>query len=95
MGYSVNDTIIIFSKIKDNLIAHRHESSEVIIDLSINQVLRRTILTSFSTLLSVLSLLILGGEVLHSFSAVMAVGIIAGTYSSIYIASPIMMAMKS
>ncbi len=95
VGYSINDTIIIFSKIKDNLIAHRHESSDVIIDLSINQVLRRTILTSLSTLLSVFSLLILGGEVLHSFSAVMAVGIMAGTYSSIYIASPVMMAVKS
>ena len=95
LGYSINDTIVIFSKIKENFISHKNESDEAVIDLSINQVMRRTVLTSFSTVLSVASLLLLGGEVLYSFSAVMLVGIIAGTYSSVYIASPVMMSMKS
>jgi preprotein translocase subunit SecF len=94
LGYSINDTIIIFSKIKENFVHLKHESPETIVDISINQVMRRTLLTSFSTLLSVAALLLLGGEVLYSFSSVMFVGIIAGTYSSVYIASPVMMATK-
>lgn len=95
LGYSINDTIVIFSKIKENMIALKGQSPLEIVNISINQTLRRTLLTSFSTLLAVLSLLILGGEALHGFSAVMLVGIIAGTYSSIYIASPVMLAVRS
>jgi preprotein translocase subunit SecF len=95
LGYSINDTIVIFSKIKENMVALKGQSPIEIVNTSINQTLRRTLLTSFSTLLAVLSLLILGGEALHGFSAVMLVGIIAGTYSSIYIASPVMLAVRS
>ncbi len=91
LGYSVNDTIVIFSQIRDNFKKMSHESLTNIVNLSINQTLRRTILTSFSTALTVAAMLILGGEALRDFSIALLVGIIVGTYSSIYIASPIMM----
>lgn len=91
LGYSVNDTIVIFAQIRDNLKKMSHESLTKIVNLSINQTLRRTLLTSFSTALTVLAMLILGGEALRDFSIALLVGIIVGTYSSIYIASPIMM----
>lgn len=92
LGYSINDTIVIFSKIRENM---RKNSSGMslnqIVGLSLNQTLRRTMLTSLSTALTVGSIFFLGGEALHGFSFAMLVGIIFGTYSSIYIASPIMM----
>ncbi len=91
MGYSINDTIVIFSQIRDNLAKLSHESLAKVVNISINQTLRRTILTSVSTGLTVLSMLILGGEALRDFSIALLVGIIIGTYSSIYIASPVMM----
>ena len=91
MGYSINDTIVIFSQIRNNLAKLSHESLGTIVNISINQTLRRTILTSVSTGLTVLSMLILGGEALRDFSIALLVGIIIGTYSSIYIASPVMM----
>ncbi len=91
MGYSINDTIVIFSQIRDNLAKFSHESLEKIVNISINHTLRRTILTSISTGLPVLAMLILGGEALRDFSIALLVGIIIGTYSSIYIASPVMM----
>lgn len=93
IGYSVNDTIVIFSRIRDNLATSAHESLAKIVDKSINQTLRRTILTSFSTALTVLAMLLLGGESLRDFSIALLVGIVVGTYSSIYIASPVMMVM--
>ncbi len=91
VGYSINDTIVIFSQIRDNLRKNSHESLAMVVNLSINQTLRRTLLTSISTGLAVLSLLILGGEALRDISLALLVGIIVGTYSSIYIASPVMM----
>ena len=91
MGYSINDTIVIFSQIRDNLAKMSHESLSKIVNISINHTLRRTILTSISTGLPVLAMLILGGEALRDFSIALLVGIIIGTYSSIYIASPVMM----
>jgi preprotein translocase subunit SecF len=93
MGYSINDTIVIFSQIRDNLAKLSHESLGKIVNISINHTLRRTILTSVSTGLPVLSMLILGGDALRDFSIALLVGIIVGTYSSIYIASPIMMVL--
>lgn len=95
LGYSLNDTIVIFSRIRENMKKNNHLSEYEIINLSINQTLRRTILTSISTLLTVLSIFFLGGEVLHGFSLAMLVGVIAGTYSSVYVASPVMLAMGS
>lgn len=95
LGYSLNDTIVIFSRIRENMKKLKGKSEVEIVNISLNQTLRRTLLTSFSTLLTVVSILILGGEALHGFALAMLVGIIAGTYSSIYIASPVMLAAGS
>ncbi len=92
LGYSLNDTIVIFSRIRENYKNMHGKSTEEIVNTSINQTFKRTILTSVSTLLAVGTFFILGGETLRGFSLVMLLGIIFGTYSSIYIASPIMMA---
>jgi preprotein translocase SecF subunit len=91
LGYSINDTIVIFAQIRTNLVKMRDKSLEEIVNASLNQTLRRTLLTSFSTALTVGSMFFLGGEGLRDFSLTLLVGIIFGTYSSIYIASPIMM----
>lgn len=91
LGYSINDTIVIFAQIRENLQKMQGESLYNIVNTSINQTLRRTLLTSFATALTVLSMFLLGGEVLRDFSLALLVGIIFGTYSSIYIASPMMM----
>lgn len=91
MGYSMNDTIVIFSQIRNNLKKMTHESLDHIVTLSINQTLRRTLLTSFATSLTVTAMLLIGGEPLRDFSLALLVGIVIGTYSSIYIASPVMM----
>ncbi len=91
LGYSINDTIVIFSKIRENLGKLKGVSEYDLVNLSLNQTLRRTLLTSSATLLSVLAILLLGGETLRGLSLVMFIGIIVGTYSSIYIASPVMM----
>ncbi len=94
LGYSMNDTIVIFSRIRENFAKMKGVSEYDLVNLSINQTLKRTMLTSFSTLLAVLSIFILGGETLRGLSLVMLVGIVVGTYSSMYIASPIMMMIK-
>jgi len=91
LGYSINDTIIIFTRIRDNLAKKTGASLESVVEYSINQTLRRTILTSFATLLGIASLLIFGGETIRDLSLALLIGIIYGTYSSIFIASPVMM----
>lgn len=91
LGYSINDTIVIFSQIRNNIRKMPHHSLYQIVNTSLNSTLRRTILTSFSTALTVAALFFLGGEALRDFSLALLVGIVFGTYSSIYIASPIMM----
>ena len=91
LGYSVNDTIVIFSRIRENLNKLHGKPIEEIVNLSINETLRRTILTSFATLLVVISLFVLGGEALRNLSLALLIGIVFGTYSSIYIASPVML----
>jgi preprotein translocase SecF subunit len=90
VGYSMNDTIVVFDRIRENLRLTRRESLTNIINLSVNQTLSRTILTSGLTFLTALSLFLFGGQVLNSFSFALVVGIIVGTYSSIFIASPIL-----
>ena len=90
VGYSLNDTIVVFDRIRENLRKKRKEEYEKIINMSINETLSRTILTSGTTLLVVVSLLVLGGGVIHDFAFALLVGIIAGTYSSIFIASPVL-----
>jgi len=97
IGYSLNDTIVVFDRIRENLAANRkkkHPDSESeVVNNSINQTLSRTLMTSFTTLLVVLALFFLGGEVIHDFAFALIAGIVVGTYSSIYIASPVMMAL--
>lgn len=88
-GYSVNDTIVVFDRVRENLRTMRKDSLARVLNLSINQTLSRTIMTSGMTFLSVFALLVFGGEVLSGFSFALTVGIIIGTYSSIAIASPI------
>jgi preprotein translocase subunit SecF len=90
VGYSMNDTIVTFDRIRENLKIIRREKLETIVNLSVNQTLSRTILTSGLTLLTALSLWWFGGEVLNGFSFALVMGILVGTYSSIYIASPIL-----
>ncbi len=95
LGYSLNDTIVIFSRIRENLVKMKGASAVQTINTSINQTLKRTLLTSFSTLLALFTFYFFGGEALRSFSFVMILGVIFGTYSSIYIASPIALAIGS
>jgi preprotein translocase subunit SecF len=90
VGYSMNDTIVVFDRIRENLKTMRRESLTNLINLSVNQTLSRTVLTSGLTLLTALSLFLFGGQVLHGFSFALVVGIIIGTYSSVFVASPIL-----
>jgi preprotein translocase subunit SecF len=90
VGYSMNDTIVTFDRIRENLRLQRRGSFPEIVNASINQTLSRTVLTSGLTLLTALSLLFFGGQVLNGFSFALTVGIIVGTYSSIFVASPIL-----
>jgi preprotein translocase subunit SecF len=91
LGYSINDTIVIFSRIRENIARMPHESIESIVNLSTNQTLRRTLLTSFATTLVVIALVLFGGEALRTLSISLLIGFVFGTYSSIYIASPVML----
>ena len=90
VGYSMNDTIVVFDRIRENLKLLRREKLEKLINVSVNQTLSRTLLTSGLTFLTALSLFLFGGPVLKGFSFALVVGIIVGTYSSIFIASPIL-----
>jgi preprotein translocase subunit SecF len=94
VGYSMNDTIVVFDRIRENVKLLRRESLAEIVDRSINQTLSRTVLTSGLTFLTVLSLYLFGGEVLHGFSLALVIGILIGTYSSIFIASPMLVAWQ-
>jgi len=89
VGYSMNDTIVVFDRIRENARLNKRENFVDLVNRSINQTLSRTILTSGLTFLAVLSLFLFGGEVIHGFSFTLVVGVIVGTYSSIFIASPI------
>jgi len=89
LGYSINDTIVVYDRIRENLKRHKGLSLENIIDNSVNDVMTRSLNTSFTTLLAVLAVLIFGGDTLKSFMVTLLVGIGVGTYSSIFVASPI------
>jgi preprotein translocase subunit SecF len=91
VGYSMNDTIVIFDRIRENLKLSRREPLESIMNKAVNQTLSRTVMTSGLTFLTVIALFIWGGPVLHSFSFALVCGIIVGTYSSVFIASPIVL----
>ncbi|MBW1615331.1 MAG: protein translocase subunit SecF [Deltaproteobacteria bacterium] len=90
IGYSLNDTIIVFDRIRENVRKSQKESLENIINKSINETLSRTILTSFTTLLVLTSLFIFGGGIIHDFAFAMIIGVLVGTYSSVFVASPIL-----
>lgn len=90
IGYSLNDTIIVYDRIRENMGRHSKESFGFIVNRSINETLSRTILTSGTTLLVVIALFVLGGGVIHNFAFAMLVGVLIGTYSSIFVASPIL-----
>jgi preprotein translocase subunit SecF len=90
-GYSTNDTIVIFDRVRENLRGSRRDNMEEIVNRSVNQTLGRTIITAGTALLSVLALYLFGGEVLHGFAFTMLVGIITGTYSSVFIAAAIVL----
>jgi len=94
IGYSMNDTIVVFDRIRENIKLYRRESLSEIVNRSINQTLSRTVLTSGLTFLTVLSLYLFGGEVLHGFSFALVVGILIGTYSSIAVAAPMLVAYQ-
>ena len=90
VGYSMNDTVVIFDRVRENLIKYSSKKINEITNISINETLSRTIITSFTTMLALLSIYLFGGEILKGFSFAMILGVIFGTYSSIYIANPIL-----
>ena len=94
VGYSMNDTVVIYDRIRENLLKYNKISISDIANLSINETLSRTIITSVTTLLALFSIYILGGEILRGFSFAMILGVIIGTYSSIFVASPILKFFK-
>jgi len=92
IGYSLNDTIIVFDRIRENLRKHHKRPYDQVINGSINQTLSRTLLTSLTTLVVVVALFVLGGGIIHDFAFALIIGVIIGTYSSIYVASPVLLA---
>jgi len=95
VGYSLNDSIIIADRIRENFKKIRAKSYAEIVELSVNQTLSRTVMTSLTTLLPVIALLLFGGQVLHDFSLTLLIGIAVGTYSSIFILAPMVVWFKS
>ncbi len=94
IGYSLNDTVVVFDRVRENFHSQRKATPEQIMDASINQTLSRTIITSGATLLTVGVLLVEGGETLRGFSTALTIGILVGTYSSIYVAGALALDMK-
>ena len=94
IGYSLNDTVVVFDRVRDNFVTMRKAEPAAVLDAAINQTLSRTIITSGATLLVIVVLLIEGGETLRGFSSALTIGIIVGTYSSIYVASSVALDMK-
>ena len=94
VGYSMNDTVVIYDRIRENLLKYTKISISDVSNLSINETLSRTIITSVTTLLALISIYILGGEILRGFSFAMILGVIIGTYSSMFVASPVLKFLK-
>ena len=93
IGYSLNDTIVVFDRIRENFRKLRNSTSVEVCNISINQTMSRTIITGLTTLLVLFSLFYLGGETIHGFATALIIGVIVGTYSSIYVASPVTIAL--
>lgn len=94
IGYSLNDTVVVFDRIRERFLSMRKGTPEQVIDSAINETLSRTIMTHLTTMITIMSLLVFGGEVLRGFSVALAIGVVVGTYSSIYIASAIALDLK-
>ncbi len=95
VGYSVNDTVVVFDRVRENLRRRRRQPLVEVMNLSLNQTLSRTVLTSGTTLLALGCLLVLGGDVLRGFAFILTLGIVVGTYSSVYVASPFALVWES
>lgn len=93
-GYSINDTVVVFDRVREVLRKYRKRNLSDLLNMSINQMLSRTVITSFTTLIALIALLMFGTEVIKSFANVMLMGIVIGTYSSIFVASPILLYMN-
>jgi preprotein translocase subunit SecF len=87
IGYSLNDTIVVFDRVRENFRKIRNRTPEEVTNISINQTISRTLMTSFTTLLVLFSLFFIGGEAIHAFSLALIIGVFVGTYSSIYVAT--------
>ncbi len=94
IGYSLNDTIVVFDRIRENLLRIRKKTAEDVMNISLNQTLSRTLMTSLTTMLVLLALFFLGGEAVHGFAIALIVGVVIGTYSSIFVASPTALALQ-
>jgi preprotein translocase subunit SecF len=94
IGYSLNDTIIVFDRIRENSRKYHRQPYETVINRSINETLSRTLLTSLTTLVVVVALFVLGGGIIHDFAFALIIGVVVGTYSSIYVASPVLIAWQ-
>ncbi|MCK5877975.1 MAG: protein translocase subunit SecF, partial [Candidatus Marithrix sp.] len=93
IGYSLNDTIVVFDRIRENFVKMRKQDSVNVMNISINQMLGRTVMTSVTTALVLVVLFVVGGELIHGFSTALLIGVVVGTYSSIYIASATALAL--
>jgi len=93
IGYSLNDTIVVYDRIRENFRTLRQDSSEEIMNISLNQTLSRTLMTSITTAIVLVALALLGGEIIHNFAIALLIGVGIGTYSSIYVASPIVLVL--
>jgi preprotein translocase subunit SecF len=93
IGYSLNDTIVVFDRVRENFRKLRETPPVEVFNFSINQMLSRTLITSLTTMLVLIALFIFGGEIIHSFATALIIGIVVGTYSSIYVASPVTLAL--
>jgi preprotein translocase SecF subunit len=91
VGYSMNDTVVVYDRVRENLRKYKKMDLSELLNIAINETLSRTVMTSVTTMLALLSLYILGGEVIRGFTFAMIWGVIVGTYSSIFIASPLLM----
>jgi preprotein translocase subunit SecF len=93
IGYSLNDTIVVYDRIRENFRLLRKGSAEEVMNISLNHTLSRTIMTSLTTLLVLIALAVLGGEIIHNFAIALTVGVVIGTYSSIFVANPLVLAL--
>jgi preprotein translocase subunit SecF len=95
VGYSLNDTIVVFDRIRENFELAGEESTAEIVNRSLNETMSRTLITSITTLLAVVAIAVLGGGLIQNFAIALIVGVVVGTYSSVFVASPIMLKMDA